>query len=85
MTPLIISLDAEQQPLNFGTGLSGRGLISSIGLLRHGTTGGKATVGIIIQLPDGSTVLGETTWALLRTAYGALNASPIVAEEVIDP
>lgn len=61
------------------------GVLSRIGLLRHGTMGGKATVGLVVTMPDGQQVLAQTTWALLRTAYGALSATPIVAEEVIDP
>lgn len=85
MTPLTISTDAEQTPLDFGTGLVANGRLSAIGLLRNGTANGKASVAVVITLADGSTVLGETTWALLRTAVNGLAASPTVAEEVVDP
>lgn len=85
MTPLNIHLDAEQDRIDMGKGLAAHGMIDSIGLLRNGTSEGKASVAITIKLADGSVVLGETTWALLRMAYTALAASPIIAEEVIDP
>lgn len=61
------------------------GDLTDIGLMRHGTSEGKAAVMVIVTLPDGTQVIGQTTWALLRTAYAGLSASPIVAEEVIDP
>lgn len=83
MTPLHISIDAEQYPLDFKDGkLIGQGLLTDIGLLRHGTDGGQASVGMIITLQDGTQVFAETTWKLLKTAYLALDASPIVAEEI---
>lgn len=84
MQHLSVHLDCEQDRLDLA-GLTASGMIKDIGLLRHGTENGKATVAITIELEDGSVVLGQTTWALLRTAYAALAASPIVAEEVIDP
>ena len=34
---------------------------TGIGLLRHGTTTGKASVALFLQLPDGSQVLAQTT------------------------
>lgn len=84
MTPLTITTDVERSPwtdLNPG----GDGTLVRIGLLRHGTVAGKVSVAVVVELPDGSHVIGQTTWALLRTAYAALAASPTVAEEVIDP
>lgn len=84
MTPLTLHLDCEQHPLPTER-LVGHGTLSNIGLLRHGTDRGKASIAVIVTLDDGSQVLGQTTWALLRTAFAGLNASPIVAEEVIDP
>lgn len=65
--------------------LVGAGNVSDIGLMRNATSQGKAGVMVIITLPDGKQVVGQTTWVLLRTAYAGLNASPVVAEEVIDP
>lgn len=84
MTPLSLHLDVEQYPLP-QDGLVADGAITDIGLLRHGTVEGKAAVGIVVTMPDGTRVIGQTTWALLRTAFVGLSASPIVAEEVIDP
>jgi hypothetical protein len=86
MTVLDVFADAEQPgfPLDADRMIT-HGDISAIGLLRHGTSKGKASVALVITTADGKQVLGQTTWALLRTAFAALNASPIVAEEVIDP
>lgn len=85
MTPLHISLDAEQNPLGLDVDkLHGQGMLTDIGLLRHGTTGGQASIGMVVTLKDGTQVLAETTWKLFKTAYMALSASPIVAEEVWD-
>lgn len=88
MTPLTITLDVDRAPwddLRLALPHMPDGRLARIGLLRHGTEGGKASVGVVIELPDGTHVIGQTTWALLRTAFQALAASPIVAEEVIDP
>jgi hypothetical protein len=86
MIPLNITLDLDRQPwTDLQSAEPEVGMLTRIGLLRHGTMGGKATVGLVVTLPDGQQVLAQTTWALLRTAFAAMNASPIVAEEVIDP
>lgn len=84
MTPLQITLDVGRDPW---TDLKpgGDGALVRLGLLRNGTVNGRATVALVVELPDGSHVIGQTTWALLRTAYAAMAASPVVAEEVIDP
>lgn len=86
MTHLGVHLDVEQHgfPLD-PKRMVAAGDLSDIGLMRNATGAGKAGVLLIVTLPDGSQVAAETTWALLRTAYAALAASPIVAEEVIDP
>lgn len=84
MTPLSITLDVERHPWN-DLRPGGDGALVRVGLLRNGTVNGRATVAVVVELPDGSHVIGQTTWTLLRTAYAALAASPIVAEEVIDP
>jgi len=86
MTPLSVTPDVEQAPwsdLHLRPGDDG--VLARIGLLRHGTVGGKASVAVVVDMPDGTQIIGQTTWALLRTAYAALAASPVVAEEVIDP
>lgn len=81
-TPLDVRTDMEQapwvdvQPKNI---LHGR--IERIGLLRHGTSHGRASIAILIRLDDGRAVIGETTWRLFDTAAKALAASPVAAEE----
>lgn len=84
MTPLSIHLDCQQQPLELDQ-LVADGSLTAIGLLRHGTEQGKASVAVVVTLADGTQVLGQTTWALLRAAVGAMAASPAAAEEVVDP
>jgi hypothetical protein len=82
MPVLDIFQDSEQPsfPLR-GELLIGQGELTAIGLLRHGTKGGKATVSMVITLRDGKQVFAETTWALFQTAATALAASPIAIEE----
>lgn len=84
MTPLQLTLDIERAPWTDVDPVA-IGRVARIGLLRNGTKEGKASVAIVIETDDGQQIIGETTWALLRTAFGALAACPLVAEEVIDP
>lgn len=46
-----------------------------IARLPRGTVSGKVTVTVRIQLPDGQTVLAETTLALLEGAVRAFRAA----------
>jgi hypothetical protein len=55
--------------------------LTGVGLLRHGTSEGKASIAMFVMLPDGTQVLAQTTWAAFHTAAKALAASPIAAEE----
>ena len=83
MTELHVTVDAEVYPLGIDTQLLvGQGALTDIGLLRQGTDGGAASVAMVITLPSGKQILAETTWKLFKTAYLALEASPIVAEEI---
>jgi hypothetical protein len=85
MTQLAVITDLEQQPsIDWSRPVIDGCRISHIGLIRHGTAAGNASVALIIQLPDGSQVWAETTWRLLHAAVKALAATPIAAEEV-DP
>lgn len=86
MTTLDVFADAEDPsfPLNEKLMVT-HGEVTAIGPLRHGTSEGKAVVALVITTADGRQVLGQTTWALFRTAFAALNATPVIAEEVIDP
>jgi hypothetical protein len=52
-----------------------------IGLLPNGTSGRRATVMILAEMPDGSLVPVETTWRLFNTAARALAASPVAQME----
>jgi len=73
--------DAERGLVVDPKRLVAQGELTDIGLLRHGTTSGKATVSMLVTLPDGSQVFAQTTWALFHTAAVALAASPIAVEE----
>lgn len=57
------------------------GELSRIGLLRSGTAEGRATVGLVVTLPDGTDMLAHTTWRALFVAVHALAASPIGREQ----
>jgi hypothetical protein len=46
-----------------------------IARLSHGTASGKPTVTVRIELPDGQTVLAETTLDLLSTAIRAFEVA----------
>lgn len=85
MTTLSIHPDAEQNfPLD-PSRLLGQGELTAVGLLRHGTGRGKASVSMVVTLSDGRQVFAETTWALFKAAARALAASPVAAEEVDEP
>lgn len=85
MSQLNVALDAEQSLVVDRARLIGQGHLTDIGLLRHGTSGGRASVSMLVTLPDGRQVFAETTWRLLKTAVHALAHSPIAAEEVDGP
>jgi hypothetical protein len=57
------------------------GLIERVGLLRHGTAGGRATLSILVRLPDGTPVLAQTTLRNAVMAARIFAASPVFAEE----
>lgn len=85
MEPLTITPDIDRAPwndLDEATTLDGK--LERIGLLRNGTVQGRATIGIVVRLPDGTAVVGQTTWRLFNAAARALAASPVAAEETLD-
>lgn len=82
MEPLSITPDIERAPWNDIPHTTPQGKLERIGLLRNGTHEGRATVGMIIRLEDGTAVVAETTWRLFNSAARALAASPIASEEV---
>jgi hypothetical protein len=82
MSALHIHPDAERTLVVDRKRLAGQGLLTNIGLLRHGTVHGNASVSMLVTLDDGRQVFAETTWALLHNAVRALAKSPIASEEV---
>jgi hypothetical protein len=52
------------------------GELVGIARLPHGTASGKPTVIVRIELPDGQTVLAQTTQALLSAAIRAFEVAP---------
>lgn len=80
-TPIAINPDIDRDPWTDLDRDTPHGHLDRIGLLRHGTTGGRASVGLVIRLDDGTHVIAETTWRLLQTAVRALAAGPVGREE----
>lgn len=82
-TPLDVRLDMDRAPwTHIDPKAVAHGRVESVGLLRHGTAEGRASVALLIRLDDGRHVVAETTFRLAHTAARALAASPVVAEEV---
>lgn len=83
MTHLSVTPDIDRAPwTDIDPAYSGQ--LERIGLLRNGTTQGRATVGLVVQLADGRHVVAETTWRLLHNAVRALAAGPVGSEETQD-
>jgi len=55
--------------------------ITRVGMVPNGTTQGRATVALVITLPDGRTVLAETTWRLFQGIALALASTPVALME----
>ena len=83
MTHLQITPDIDRAPW-FDLEPEHEGTLERIGLLRNGTHEGRASVGLVIQLEDGTHVIAQTTWRLLHNAVRALAAGPIGSEETQD-
>lgn len=75
MIGLSIVMDATEDPL---PGLpereDGHGELTAIGGIPNGTGAGLAAVALVVTLPDGKTVVAQTTLALLHGATRALAA-----------
>jgi hypothetical protein len=77
-TALNVVPDLDAYPFEIPPGrLAGAGRVTDIGILAAGTNTGRASIALVVTLPDGTKVIGETTWALLGAAHRALAASPI--------
>lgn len=74
MTGLTVVMDAEADALPGLGQRIGSGRVSAIGAIPDGTAAGLASVVVIVTLANGTTVLGETTLALLSNATRALAA-----------
>ncbi|HEY9413156.1 MAG TPA: hypothetical protein VIQ30_00220 [Pseudonocardia sp.] len=81
MEPLSVTPDIDLAPWTDIPATTPQGRLERIGLLRNGTSEGRATVGLVIRLPDGTAVVAETTWRLFNTSARALAASPIASEQ----
>lgn len=84
MTPIRITPDIERAPWDDLTRDTPHGRVARVGLLRNGTSEGRASAAVVIELDDGSHVIAETTWRLLRLAVRALAAGPVGSEETDD-
>lgn len=73
LSPEVMPLNPDGEPA----------LLQRIGLLRNGTQEGRAVVLMQLTLPDGTTVIAQTTWRLMATAVRALEAGPVGREEVL--
>lgn len=60
------------------------GRVERIGLLPEGTTGGRASVALLVRLPNGRYVIAETTWRLFRAAAATLAATPTAQAQAPD-
>lgn len=74
----MVALDVKLEGDNCWPELHGKGFVCGhlVGVARlpKGTSVGKSTVVFRVDLPDGRTVLAETTLTLLRTAMVAIEA-----------
>lgn len=83
-TPIQITPDVERAPWTDLSRDTPHGRVARIGLLRHGTTDGRASAAVVIDMDDGTRVVAETTWRLLHVAVKSLAAGPVGIEEVDD-
>ena len=75
MTPLTVDLEIEDGAwLPYVSGTLCHGYIKRVGNLPNATQNGLPAFQLMATLDDGSTVVIETTWALMRGALTALNA-----------
>jgi hypothetical protein len=82
MIPLSITTNLELDPW---TDLQREdiipGTIERIGILPNGTQQQRACVELLIRLPDGRTVIAETTLRLFNVAARAVAATPVAQME----
>lgn len=74
MIPLRVILDGDNWFPDLVEKGFVRGELVAVARLPVSTSGGRSTVAFRIELPDGRTVLAETTLRLLQTAIKAIEA-----------
>ncbi|MDX3109690.1 hypothetical protein [Nonomuraea angiospora] len=77
MIPLDIRPNLELNPWDDVSRETAVGRLERVGLLPNGTSQGRPVFALLVRLEDGSTVVVQTTWALMSTAVRALAASPV--------
>jgi hypothetical protein len=70
--------DLEGQPLVNGDKSA---LLERIGVLPNSTDSGRATVAVVVRLPDGRAVLAETTLRNFLVASGFIAGCPVARME----
>jgi hypothetical protein len=70
-TNLRINVDIDRLPPDWNKRPTEGQLVDIVGI-PDGTQGGNPAVGLRIQMPDGSYVFTQTTWALFHAATAAL-------------
>jgi hypothetical protein len=83
MIPLTITPNIEKAPWTELKGenvIPGLGRIIKIGRLPKGTTEGRSTVSVLIQMPDGKILAAETTLRLMESAVRTLTLSAAADE-----
>lgn len=75
--PLTVTPDIEKTPWHDcvpTAQTNGLGALTRIGRIPNGTTCGKSVVAVLIEMPDGSKFVAQTTTALFLAAARALKA-----------
>lgn len=85
-TQLEITSDLDQSPWSdYDIEQTAEAAIERIGLIRNGTTQGRAVIAIAVRLPDDRVVIAETTWRLFSTAARSLAQTEIARNEPQEP
>jgi hypothetical protein len=83
-TRLEITADMDAAPwTDLGPGVI-EGVVERVGLLRNGTTGGRAVVALAIRLSSGQVAIAQTTWRLFNTGARSLAQTEIARGEPVE-
>lgn len=83
MSQLDVRADMDESPwddLRGGDFVDG--IVTHVGLMRNGTTFGRAVVAIRVTTTDGRTVIGQVPLGIVLNAVAYYSQSAIVAEEM---